>query len=176
MANSLGTETPPAPEPGMGNALMSGAPSAPQGAMPQVAPGGGQAMPAPPTHAQTVAALRHFDAVKRELKIIMADPAFGKSSVKSQIIDAVMRLVAERFMKPTEAVDTLSKVPSEPLLQMKWAKGMLAQAQQAEMSILAHHAIGFAGGGPEPTPSADGHADHIAAVMGNFQGMNGGGR
>ena len=36
MANSFGTETPPAPDPDTSNALMSGAPSSPvQGAMPQ---------------------------------------------------------------------------------------------------------------------------------------------
>src|ERR1700732_471362 len=123
MANSLGTETPPAPDSSMGNALMSGGPSMPQGAAPQAPPGApqqpGQATPPPPTHEQTVAALRHFDAVKRELEIILTDPALGKTSVKTKIIDGVTRLVATRFLKSAQAVDELAEVPSDRLLPLK---------------------------------------------------------
>jgi hypothetical protein len=177
MANSFGTETPPAPNPGMGNALTSGAmpqPAAPQG------PGGpaGAQAPPPPTHAQTVAALRHFDAIRKELEIIAKDPALGKSSVKSKIIDGVMRLVAERFMKPVQAVDELSKVPTEPLLQMKWVKTMYAQAQAAENGILDHYgatqphlgtvADHFAGTKGAYNP--DDHGDHLAAMTANYRG------
>jgi hypothetical protein len=178
MANSFGTETPPAPNPGMGNALMSGAgpaPPAPQ----QPGPGGPpQPQPAPPTHAQTVAALRHFDAIRKELEIVAKDPALGKSSVKSKIIDGVMRLVAERFMKPVQAVDELSKVPAEPLMQMKWVKTMYAQAQQAENGILDHYgatqphlgtvADHFAG--TKGTYNPDDHQDHLSALAANVRG------
>ena len=73
-------------------------------------------------------------------------------------------------MKPAEAVSELAKVPTEPLMQMKWAKGMLAQAQDAERAILMRHAIGFAGQGPETTPLIDDHQDHMAALMANSQG------
>ena len=183
MANSFGTETPPAPSPGGGNALTSG--SAPMPAVqPAPQPGGQppQAQPAPPTPAQTVAMLRHQDAVRKELEILAKDPALGKSSVKSKIIDGVMRLVAERFLKPVQAVDELSKVPTEPLLQMKWVKSMYAQAQQAENGILDHYgatsphlgtvADHFAG--TKGTYNPDDHDDHMSAMASNYGPQNAG--
>lgn len=175
MANSFGTETPPAPNPGSGNALTSGA-----GPMPQAAPqpGGPQGAPAPPppTHAQVIAMLRHQDAVRRELEIIAKDPALGKSSVKTKIIDGVLRLVAERFLKPVQAVDELSKVPTEPLLQMKWVKTMYAQAQAAENGILDHYgatsphmgAVADHFAGTKGTYNPDDHDDHMAAMTANY--------
>ena len=48
---------------------------------------------------------------------------------------------------------------------------MLAQTVQAEQGILAHHAVGFAGQGPMPTPAnSDGHMDHMAALNANYAG------
>jgi hypothetical protein len=181
------TETPPAPNPGMSNALTSGAaPMAPGNALasgapnaPPGQPGQPQAAPAPLTHAQVVTGLRHFDAVKRELEVIAKDPALGKSSVKSKIIDGVLRLVAAGYMKTTQAVDELSKVPTEPLLQMKWTKTMLAQAQQAENAILDHYGqtsphfgtvadhMAMTGGLNDRYE----HQDHIGAMMGNLKGV-----
>lgn len=166
MANALLAEQPPAPDAGTTNALQSAPAPQPQA---MTAPGAApQQPPAPPTHEQVVAGLRHFDAVKREIKIILADPALGKSSMKSKIIDGVTRLVADGMMQPADAVTELSKVPTEPLLQMRWAQTMLAQTQQAERGILAHHAIGFAGQGSMPTPSGDGHLDHLGAMAANY--------
>lgn len=190
MASALGTETPPAPNPGMSNALTSGAaPAGPQNVLSSGAPnappgpqGQPPAAPAPPTHAQTVAALRHFDAIKRELQVIATDPALGKSNVKSKIIDGVLRLVAGGIMKTTQAVDELSKVPTEPLLQIKWTKTMLAQTQQAENGILDHYgqtsphfgtvADHFAATKGMANP--DDHQDHIAAMTANYRGAAGG--
>ncbi len=180
MANSFGTETPPAPDSGMSNALMSGGSSAPTPppAAQAAGPAGPQKMPPPPTHAQTVAALRHFDAVRRELEIIAKDPALGKSSVKSKIIDGVTRLVAGNIMQVTQAVDELAKVPSEPLLQRKWVKTMLMQAQQAENGILDHYgatsphmgtvAEHFAA--TKDISHPDDHHDHMNALAANFRG------
>jgi hypothetical protein len=177
VANALApTETPDAP-PGMTNALTSGAAPSPQAMAPQP----GQAMPAPPTHAQTVAALRHFDAIRKEIGIILKDPALGKSSVKSKIIDSVTRLVSERYMKPAEAVTELAKVPTEPLLQMKWAKNMMQQAQMAENGILDHYGatsphLGTVADHFASTADAsnrDDHMDHIGALMSNYRPANG---
>lgn len=160
MANPLetGSVSPPAPNPDAGNA-MQGAPQQPQ-----------QQAPAPPTHDQTVAALRHFDAIKDELSVILNNPSLGKSDVKSQVIDGVMKLVSERFMTPAQAVIQLSQVPTDPIQQRKWAQTQMAQTVQAERSILAHHAQGFAGHGPMPTPSADGHMDAMSALHSNYGG------
>jgi hypothetical protein len=161
---------PPLPEqlPNMpqGNALMS----APQTLQQNTPMGNGApaAQPSPPTHEQTVAALRHFDAIKSILAPLLQDPALGKSNMKMPIIDAVTKLVSERIISPGTAVDQLSKVPSDPLLQRKVLQTMMQHAIQAERVILAHHAIGFAGQGPQPNPSADSHMDHMAALHANY--------
>lgn len=180
MSNALTTDTPPSPQPG-GNALSSGAMPSPQpSGAPGAAPGVQPAQPAPPTHAQTIAALRHFDAVRRELELVAKDPALGKSNVKSKIIDGVLRLVAGGIMQTTQAVDELSKVPVEPLLQMKWVKGMYTQAKQAEDGILDHYGatqphFGDVAGHYAATKEAanpDDHQDHMSALMANFKGGN----
>lgn len=161
MANSLEAANPAAPNPNenANNALQQGGQQQQQ-----------SAAPAPPTHAQTVAALRHFDAIKNELTTILKNPTLGKADVKSQIIDGVTKLVSERMMKPADAVIQLSQVPTDPLQQKKWAQTQFSQAMQAEQAILAHHAQGFAGQGPEPTPSRDDQMDHMAALHSNYGG------
>ena len=157
MANPL--ENPPPPHPD-GNALQV---SGGGGGMPQ------QQAPAP-THAQTVAALRHFDAIKNELTTLMKIPNIGKTDIKSQVIDGMSKLVSERMIPATQAVIQLSQLPTDPAMQRKWVQTLLAQAAQAEQNILAHHAQGFAGQGPEPTPSRDDHMDHMAALQSQYGG------
>lgn len=178
MANSFGTETPPAPSPGGGNALSSGAMTAPQGASPPAGQPGQAATPAPPTHAQTVAALRHLDAVRKEIEIIAKDPTLGKSNMKSKVIDGVLRLVAGGIMQTTQAVEELSKVPTEPLLQMKWAKSMLTQTQQAENGILDHYGATSPHTGTvadhfnstQDVSHPDDHQEHLGALAANYKG------
>ncbi len=166
-------------QPGAGpaSAAIAAAPPAP-GPAPggSVAPGQPQQPPAPPTHEQTVAALRHFDAVKQQLGAILKDPAVGKSDMKSKIIDGVTRLVAEGFMPATAAVDELSKVPSDPLQQLHWAQAMMAQTKNAENNILDHYGMGNPHFGtvaehmamPIKNNRAD-HLDHIAAMTSNYK-------
>jgi hypothetical protein len=160
MANPLeiGSESPPPPNPNAGNALQQGAPQQPQQA------------PAPPTHEQTVAALRHFDAIKGELSVLLNNPSLGKSDLKSGIIDGVTKLVSERIISPAQAVIQLSQVPTDPIQQRKFLQQQMAQTVQAELTIIAHHAQGYAGQGPMPTPSADDHMDHMAALQSNYGG------
>jgi len=162
MANPLeiGSVSPPAPNPDAGNALQQGVPQ--QGAPQQQAP--------PPSHAQTVAALRHFDAVKSELETLLKNPALGKSDVKTSVIDGVTKLVADRILSPAQAVIQLSQVPTDPIAQRKFIQQQMMQTVQAEHAIIAHHAIGFAGQGPEPTPSGDDHMDSMQALHVNYGG------
>lgn len=134
MANPLeiGSVSPPAPNPDAGNALQSsGPPAAAQGAPQQPAPA--------PTHAQTVAALRHFDAIKNELTVLMKNDALGKSSIKSQIIDGATKLVSERVMPAAQAVPLLASVPDDPIQQRKWVQRYLINAIQSEHAILDQH-------------------------------------
>ena len=156
--------SPPAPNPDAGNALQQGAPQQQQ----QQAP--------PPNHDQTVAALRHFDAVKGELKTLLSNPALGKSDLKSQIIDGVTKLVSERMMKPADAVIQLSQVPENPIEQRKWLQGLMMQNQQAAQGILDHHRNTNLGSGDWATEAQkhntnpDNHMADMSALAANYGG------
>lgn len=173
MPNPLQTGTmPPLPVQGVagGNGLQQGAGAAPlaPGATPQ---------PSPPTHEQTVAALRHFDAIKGELRILLQDPALGKSDVKDSIIDGVTKLVSERMISAPTAVMQLSSVPSDPLMQRKWLQNMMDQTMQAENGLLDHYGAGNPSLGDvaghfaaNPGGKRDDHMRHMAALHANYQG------
>lgn len=176
MPNALSNGTlPPAPQQDGGNGLQAGAPAAGPGAIPGGAPA---PPPPPPSHEQTVAALRHFDAIKGELVALLQDPAAGRSDLKSKIIDGVTKLVSERMISAPQAVQQLAQVPSDPLAQRKWMQTMLAQTVQAENNVLDHYGHGnpslgdvaghFAGrsGG-----NRDDHMEHMKALHANYAGM-----
>ena len=167
MANPLetGSVSPPAPnQDDNGNALQQGAPAQQQNA------------PPPPSHAQTVAALRHFDAVKTELQTLLSNPALGKSDLKSQIIDGVTTLVSKRIMQPAEAVQQLSKVPENPLEQRKFLQAQMMQTVQAEHAIVDHHRNTNLGSGDWATESQqhntnpDDHLQDMSALRSNYGG------
>jgi hypothetical protein len=137
-------------------------------APPDAAAGGvpPQAAPPPaPSHAETVATLRHLRAVTTELQSLLKDPALGRSDMKSAIIDGMTKLVAQRMLQPGDAVATLSSVPEKPFDQKKWGQQQLQQAVQAQGAVLAHHAAAFAGQGPMPTPSADTHMRDLSSML-----------
>lgn len=171
MANALepGNAPPPIPQQDSSNALQ-------QGGAPQQPGQPGPAMPPPPTHAQTVAALRHFDAIKGELTPLLNDPALGKSDLKSQIIDGVTKLVGERIISAATAVQQLSQVPSDPLQQRKYLQNMMQQTMQAENAIVEHHRNTNVGSGDwakesaQHTGSPDNHMDDIKALGAQYGG------
>jgi hypothetical protein len=162
---------------------QNGVLSAPQMALPPLAAGQGQppggqpqqgAPPPPtPTHGQTVAVLRHMDAIQHELETLLKDAAAGKSNMKSKIIDGVTKLVAGRIITPGAAVSQLGGVPEKPFDQKKWLQQHLQQAMQAKVFVLQHHGNAFAGT-PEDeidkTSSPDDHMSDMAAVSGHYAG------
>jgi hypothetical protein len=168
----------------MPNALnLGGSPPPPdiQGAPQQASPlqaGGQPPVQAPaPTHAQTVAALRHFGAIKDELTTLMKDPALGKSSIKSAIIDGTTKLVAERIISPAQAVQQLGKVPDDPIMQRKWVTTMLQQTMQAANTVLDHHAAGQDGPvdfaqdhSTQQGYNPDDHMAHMGALAAQYGG------
>jgi hypothetical protein len=172
----------------MDNALSSG-PNPPQpeqmpdgvNALQSAAPAGGQAQQAPPpapSHAQTVAALRHFHAIQVQLDLLLRNPDLGKSSVKSAIIDGTTKLVSERILSPAEAVSQLSKVPDDPQAQRKWVQTTLQQTYQANEAVLAHRQNAVASGtAPQEVPGSDYHPDdhgnHMAALGAHYAGQKG---
>jgi hypothetical protein len=110
----------------------------PQSVQPAPATPAQQQMPAP-NHQETVAALRHFMAIVDRLKTLAKDPALGRSDCKSQIIDGMTSLVAERMMSAPQAVAQLGNVPADPVGQRKWVNQMLQQTITAQNNVLDHH-------------------------------------
>lgn len=169
MSNAL-SANPPAPEPKpMAPVSQMGAPG-PSNAL--QAPGPVQKpLPPPPSHQQTVAALRHFDALEKELTGLLKNPDCGKSNLRSEIIDATAKLVAEGFATPAEAVTELGTVPDRPFDQKKWLEIHLKQTIEGADTILAHHAIGFRGQNVDTTPPNPAkHTDMMAALKAQYQG------
>jgi hypothetical protein len=171
MANALATDTmPPAPD------MPGPPPTNAGGPSPRPQPQNGlvqQPQPPPaPTHQQTVAALRHFDAVRSTWEKIAKNPEFGKSDLKKAIIDGASKLVADRIVKPDQAVTMLSVVPSNPFQQKKWVAEQIMHNQTAETMVLDHHRSAFYG-----TPDQDGqqastmdtHHDDLAGLMGHYK-------
>jgi hypothetical protein len=164
----------------MANALSGGLPEVPmpaQGAVqqdPAQPTGAPQQMPAP-SHAQTVATLRHTHAIQDELETLLKNPAIGKSSIKSAIIDGATKLVASRIITPAQAVAQLGTVPDDPLEQRKWLRAQLAQSVQAQNAILDHHRAAHAGGdeataGHQPY-DPETHIDTMAGVNDHYKGL-----
>jgi hypothetical protein len=183
MANALGgMDAPAAPQPmpapqqqpNGGGPPQAGPQGGPQGGPPQ---GGG--MPPAPTHEHAVATLRHFDAISHELLPILQNKNLGKSSVKSQIIDAATKLVGRRIMTPAQAVEQLGSVPNDPQLQRKWVENHYSQAVRGQDAILDHHRQAFPGSGDWGIESQmqggspDDHMATMSAVLGHYQGNRG---
>lgn len=163
---------PPAPRPDQSPQMASqgGVLSAPAMSAPSVVPGQAPQVPAP-THGQTVAALRHFDAIQAELAALLKDPAIGKSNMKSKIIDGVTKLVSNRIITPGAAVAQLASVPEQPFQQRKWLLTHLVQTIVAKVGVQSHHGKAF-GGMPEntidKTSSPDDHIADMQGVMGQY--------
>lgn len=163
MSSALRSLAPP-PPPNPQGALSAGVQQAPQ-APPQQ-------MPAP-SHNQVVAALRHFGAIQKQLDIALKDPELGKTDVRSRMIDGMTTLVADRIIPPGQAVTQLATFPDRPFEQRLWVQKHLEQTVQAKNAVLSHHAAAFAGGGPEPTPDADGHMQDMASLHAQYSGQTG---
>ncbi len=162
-ATALGTGTPPPPPqmPQLG---------APQQQQPQPQQQQPQQQPAP-SHAQTVAALRHFQIFMEMEGNWLKDPELGKSDYKDKFIDAFTKLVADRIATPVQAIGALSQVPERPFQQRQWVQDNYNKAQQARDIVLAHHAQAYAGQGPQQAPDPDSHISDIASMMGSHYGQ-----
>src|SRR5262249_26782956 len=107
-----------------------------------------------------------FDAINKKLKVLLANPALGKSNIRSQLIEAVTELVGDRIVSPTQAVGQLSQFPDKPFDQKTWLANMYQQNQTAEMAVLMHHGdYVHPEGQPRPTPNPDNHMQDMAEMM-----------
>jgi hypothetical protein len=124
-----------------------------------------------PTHGQTVAALRHFAAISQQMHALLSDPAVGKSNMKSQIIDAVTKLVTDRIISAPQAVEQLGTVPEAPFQQKQWLVNHYQQSMQAAAGVLDHHAAAFHGVPEEAidkSAPADDHMNQMASLGGHY--------
>ena len=166
---------PPAPNPQpsqtpQGNAGLMGAPM-PGPMSPAAGAGAPQGPPPAPSHGQTVAALRHFSALEKELTTLLKDPDLGKADIKSKVIDGATKLVSTGIMAPAEAVMELGTFPERPFDQRKWIEQHFIQTIQAASNVLDHHRVAFAGQPPSTEPiSADDHQQHMAALGSMYRG------
>lgn len=144
--------------------------------------GQGNSMPAmqaqapAPTHQQTVAALRHFQALIQAFKPLLDNPDLGKADMKSEVIDSITKLVADRVVPAAAAIQKLATFPEKPFQQKQWITQQYMQDMQARGQVLAHHAKAFAGQPPQPTPDAENHMQDISSMMGTHypnRGPNG---
>lgn len=167
---------PQPPTPGL-NALVgpqSGPQAGPQTGAPQ------QAAPPPvPSHQQTVAALRHFDAIEQELTALLRDPDCGKADLHSKAIDGTTKLVASGILSAAEAVTQLGQFPDDPFEQKQWLEQHLIQTVTAANIVLQNHAHGAqqaaASGQPmDETPyNPDDHQSIISGFHGAYKRMKG---
>lgn len=175
MANSL--STPPPPEiTGDTGITQSSALQVPQSTAGQApAPAQQQAAQPAPSHAQTMASLRHFSEINQEIMPILKNPELGKADLKSQIIDAVTKLVSSRIVTPAAAVMQLAAVPDKPREQKAWAMNLYRQNQQASAVILEQHRKAFGGQSDNPADeyNPDNHIDHMNGVMTHYRGTRG---
>lgn len=147
-----------------GSGQGPGAPPGGQGQPPNLPP----QVPAP-THQQTVAALRHFSAIEKELTSILKDPDLGKADLKSKVQDGTVKLVAAGILTPAQGVSQLLTFPSRPYDQKTWLENHFQQATQAATTVLSHHQAAFAGQAVDTTPpDPDNHQDDMAALAGIY--------
>jgi hypothetical protein len=139
------------------------------------APQGAQQAPAP-SHQQTVAALRHFGMIEKELGGLLADPDLGRTDMKSKIIDGATALVGLGIMSPPDAVTQLATVPERPFDQKGWIEKHFVDAIKAANMILDQHRAAF-DGQPAPPPGTGYDPDHhqsiIAGLQGHYKGLRG---
>jgi hypothetical protein len=178
MNNLAFSGPPPAPDirqplsPNGGNMLAGG----PAGASPGQTgtPAQPQGAPAPaPTHEQTVAAMRHFQAIQDEIEPLLKDPDCGKSDMKSKVIDGATKLVAARIFTPADAVAQLVDLPGSPFEQRNWLIRQHFVATVGLHQVLDHHGAAVAAGMVPAggKPKRENHIQDMAALKEHYKNV-----
>jgi hypothetical protein len=119
-------------------------------------------MPPAPTHEQTVAAMRHFQAIQDEIEPLLKDPDVGRSDMKSKVIDGATKLVAARIFTPADAV---------PFEQRNWLIRHHFLATVALHQVLDHHGAAVAAGMVPAggKPKRENHIQDMAALKEHYK-------
>lgn len=160
---------------------------------PMAAPGGGggplagllqqgggapaQAGPPAPSHAQTVAALTHLQAVQKQMDALSRLPGIGKENVRPQIFDSIAELLSQRMFTLPQVMTEIKTIPADPPGQRNWVLAHLRQISEAQKQILMDHAQGNPGTGDLPTElaasqqdPAKSHTDMMGELVGHYSG------
>jgi hypothetical protein len=122
-----------------------------------------QQQPAP-THAQTVAALQHFGAIKNAMLPVMDDPKLGKANIRPKLLDSFSKLLAARTLSLPEIMNAIKSLPDDPQQQVAFVTKIYKDNDQAQKMILAHHQMGPPSQGEPEAWSPDNHADQLSAL------------
>lgn len=166
----------------MGNPLANvAAPPQAQGAQPQqggalarIAPQmGGQQQQPIPNRAQTVAAVKRFSAIQEALRPIISDPDLGKQNIRPEVMDAASKLLGSKLLSISEIMESIGKLPSDPIDQKAFVQQIYNQAQQSESHILDMHGSAIAAGKLPPDGGAaydaGKHDEHMQSLIGQYK-------
>lgn len=159
------------------------APPQPQGAQPQqggnplarIAPqaGGAFQKPPTPTKAQTTAAVQRFSAIQNAMREVMEDPAFGKSNVRPELLNAASKLLGSKLLSLPEVMNSISGLPDDPIEQKSFVQNIFNSAKTAESNVLDHHGAAVASGMLPPNGGDDydagNHETHMNGLIGHYQ-------
>src|SRR6185503_15303580 len=92
--------------------------------------------PPAPTHQETVAALRHFHEIQRQLGPLLKNPKLGKDDMKGDVYTVGASLLGGGFMTLPEVMTELKSFPKEPIDQRKWIEMHYNNAVAAQSKVL----------------------------------------
>lgn len=140
--------------------------------------------PPAPSHQETVAALRHFHEIQRQLGPLLKNPKIGKSDMKGEVYTVGALLLGDGFMSLPEVMTALKSFPKEPIDQRKWIEQHYNNAVAAQQKVLDDHAahVGPGSGdfatewGAKTALDPDmAHGDLMSSIMGHYKGRKNGG-
>lgn len=136
-------------------------------------PGPAQSAARPqPTLDQTMAGMHYFDALMKEMKPIMADPQFGKASVKSKVMDGIANLIGSQILSLPQAMDMIKGFPSDPQEQKRVMMTTMKQLGMAKEMMFEHwRSQGQMEGDPmqDMKWGPENHGEHMTALMGHYK-------
>jgi hypothetical protein len=130
----------------------------------------------PPTHQQTVTAIRHFGELQKRLSKLLADPSVGKENMRPKIFDMAAGLLGDGFMTLPRLMNEVKTLPQDPADQKKWLQKHLEAVSRAQVSVLDHYRAGNPGSGDwradlaaQPPEGETDHANLMDGVMKHYQ-------
>lgn len=101
---------------------------------------GGQPRQSPQlSHQMMVAAITHFQAVKKQLMRLATNPGLGKENIRPAIFNATADLLGEGFFTLPQLMNEIKSLPVDPPGQKKWVMQHLSNVTLAQQQVLDDH-------------------------------------